>query len=110
MLTWIYETQPLFRVDNKMGKCLILNFALEYVDDIPIREENFYMYLRASDAGWRVELDKAVSWGLLNKDMVDNLISELHHALIKKEDYNIREYVLAHKDKGSYFQYFVLDK
>ena len=110
MLTWIDETQPLFSVGNKMGKRLIIDFILEYVDDIPIKEEHFYIDLRASDAGWRAELNKAMSWGLLNKGMVDKLIFELNNAILKREDYNIREYVLAHKDKESYFQYYVLNE
>lgn len=106
MLTWVYE-QPLFRVDDKEGNCLLLSFGLEYVDDIEIRAEDFFIYLRKSEAVWWVELDKDLSQGFINKDMADNLMQEINNALMKKEDYNIRDYVSSHKDKVSYFRCFV---
>ena len=106
MLTWIYE-QPHFRVDNKEGSCLLLSFGLEYVDDIEIESERFFIYLRKNGADWRVELDRDSSRWSVNKDMVDNLMQEINHALMKKEDYDIRDYVLSHKAHGSYFQCFV---
>ena len=109
MLTWMYELYPLFSVGNKMGKCLILNFGLEYVDDIQINGEDFYIHLRASKAGWRAEFDKAMSWGLINKSMIDNLIREINTALTRKEDYDIVAYILAHKDNESYLSYAVRD-
>ena len=106
MLTWIYE-QPYFRVDSKEGNCLLLSFGLEYVDDIEIQGERFFIYLKKKEAVWWVELDKDSSYWSVNKDMVDNLMQEINHALMKKEDYDIGDYVLSHKANGSYFQCFV---
>ena len=106
MLTWIYE-QPLFEVDNKKGKYLLLSFGLEYVDDIEIQGERFLIYLRKSEAVWQVELDKGSSEWSVNKEMVYNLMQEINQALMKKEDYDIQDYVLSHKANGSYFQGFV---
>lgn len=106
MLTWIYE-QPHFWVDNKKEKCLLLSFGLEYVDDIEIQGERFYIYLQKNEAEWRVELDKDSSYWSINKDMVDNLMQEINNALMKKQDYDIRNYVLSHKANRSYFQSFV---
>ena len=77
------------------------------MDDIEIRAESFFIYLRKSEAVWSVELDKDLSQGFINKDMVDNLMQEINNALMKKEDYDIRDYVLSHKDNGSYFRCFV---
>ena len=106
MLTWIYE-QPYFWVDNKKEKCLLLSFGLEFVDDIEIQGERFFIDLQKNGAEWRVELDKASSYWSINKDMVDNLMQEINNALMKKEDYDICDYVLSHKANGSYFQCFV---
>ena len=77
MLTWIYE-QPHFRVDNKEGSCLLLSFGLEYVDDIEIESERFFIYLRKNGVDWRVELDRDSSRWSVNKDMVDNLMQEIN--------------------------------
>ena len=106
MLTWRYE-QPHFYGSNKKGNCIILGFGHEYLDDIEISGEMFFLYLRKHEAQWQVELDKNMSRWWANKEMVDRLIHEINDALTKKEDYDISAYAVSHKSPGSYFHFGV---
>jgi len=106
MIVW-EKDQPYFISDDKKGDCILLQFGLEYIDDIDIAGERFFVFFQKDESGWKAKIDKNMSHGIVHKDLIDELITEINFTLETRGSFDIVEYVVSNKESYAYFSFIV---
>ena len=109
MLIW-EANRPFFSIHRQRGSCIWLSFVLEYVDDISMKEENFFFCLQQNQTAWRAALDKYRSDGIIHRSMIDRLIEMINNALTTKSNLDFIEYVKMNKSSDAYFTYSLTEQ
>ena len=105
-IDWINE-RPYFILDDEKGDCILLNFGLDYIDDIEIDYERFFIYLQKDGVAWKANRDTARSFGIIHGDMINDLLAKINNALETRADFDIIEYVMANKKDYAFLHRFV---
>ena len=108
MLIW-EANRPFFAMHRQRGSCIWLSFGLDYVDDVPVKEENFVICLEQNETAWRATLDKNRSFGIIHRSMIDRLLEMLNNAVRTKSDLDFIEYVKTNKSSAAYFTYILTE-
>ena len=106
MIVW-EKDHPYFTSDDKKGDCILLHFGLEYIDDIDIAGERFFVYFQKDESKWRAKIDKNMSHGIVHKDLIDELTAEINFTLETRGSFDIVEYVVSNKESYAYFSFIV---
>lgn len=107
-VTIVWEKdRPYFVSDDKKGDCLLLNFGLEYVDDIEIANERFFVFLQKGVSGWKVQIDKEMSHGIIHRDLVHELTAKIDQALGRRGVFDMVGYALSNKADYAYLSHHV---
>lgn len=101
------NNRPYFMSDDKKGDCVLLQFVWEYIDDIDLDGERFFVFLQKGEAGWKAKIDDKLSYGTLHKDLVHELIAEINFALEARGAFEMIEYVASNKHSDAFFSFFV---
>lgn len=101
------KDRPYFISDDKRGDCILLQFVLEYIDDIAIDGERFFVFLQKDEAGWKAKIDDKLSYGTLHRDLIHELIAEINFALEARGAFDMVEYVASSKHSDAFFSFFV---
>ena len=104
MLIW-EDNRPFFAVHRQRGSRIWLSFVLDYVDDVPVKEENFFICLQQDPTAWRAALDKNRSDGIVHKSMINRLIEMINNAVATKSNLDFIVYVKMNKSSNAYFTY-----
>lgn len=107
-ITIVWEKdRPYFISDDKKGDCILLNFGLEYVDDIEIANERFFVFLQKGESGWKVQIDKEMSHGIIHRGLVHELTAKIDQALKTRDSFDILGYALSNKTDYAYLSHHV---
>ena len=109
MLIW-EENRPFFAIHRQRGSCIWLSFGLDYVDDIPVKEEDFSICLQQSHTAWQATLDKYRSDGIVHRSMIDRLIKMINNALTKISNLDFIDYVKLNRTSAAYFTYSLTEQ
>ena len=101
--------RPFFAIHCQRGSCIWLSFVLEYVDDISMKEENFFICLQQNETVWRATLDKNRSDGIVHRSMIDRLLELINEALTTKSNLDFIKYVKMNKSSDAYFTYTLME-
>lgn len=104
MLIW-EDNRPFFAIYHERGSCIWLSFGLDYVDDILVKGEDFYICLEQNQTAWQATLDKNRSDWIVHRSMIDRLIEMINNALTTKSNLDFIEYVKMNKSSDAYFTY-----
>ena len=107
-ITILWENdRPYFVSGDKKGDCLLLNFGLEYIDDIEISGERFIIFIQKDEAAWEAIVDKDRSHGIIHRDLVHELTAKINDALEAKGSFDIVEYAMANKKEYAFLDHLV---
>jgi hypothetical protein len=107
-ITIVWEKdRPYFVSDNNKGDCILLNVGLEYIDDIEISGEMFFVILQKDASGWKANIDKEISHGIIHGDMVHELVAEINNTLETRGSFDIIAYVMSNKEEYAYLTHLV---
>ena len=107
-ITSIWEKdRPYFISDEKKGDCILLNFGLEYVDDIEVASEAFFVFLQKDESGWKAKIDPEMSHGIIHRDIIRELTAKINSTLGTKGSFDIVDYVMSNKEDYAYFSHHV---
>jgi hypothetical protein len=109
MLIW-EANRPFFAIHRQRGSCIWLSFVLEYVDDISVKEENFFICLQQNQTAWQTTLDKNRSDGIVHRSMIDRLLEMINNVLTTKSNLDFIEYVKLNKSSDAYFTYSLTEQ
>ena len=101
------KDRPYFISDEKKGDCILLNFGLEYVDDIEVASEAFFVFLQKDESGWKAKIDLEMSHGIIHRDMIRELTARINSTLGTKGSFDIVDYVMSNKEDYAYFSHHV---
>ena len=107
-ITILWENdRPYFVSGDKKGDCLLLNFGLEYIDDVEIAGERFFIFLQKGASGWKAQIDREMSHGIIHRDLVHELTAKINDALEAKGSFDIVEYAMANKKEYAFLDHLV---
>lgn len=107
-ITIVWENnRPYFISDEKKGDCILLNFGLEYVDDIEVASERFFVFLQKGESGWKAQIDKEMSHGIIHRDLVHELTAAIDQALERRDVFDMVGYVMSNKADYAYLSHHV---
>ena len=109
MLIW-EANRPFFAIHRQRGSCIWLSFVLDYVDDICVKGEDFFICLEQKQATWQATLDKDRSDWFVHTSMIDQLIEMINNALTTKSNLDFIDYVKLNKSSDAYFTYSLTEQ
>jgi len=69
--------------------------------------KGFLFFLHKNKSGWKAKIDKNLSLGVVHKDLIDKLITEINLTLETRGSFDIVEYVVSNKESDAYFSFIV---
>lgn len=101
------EDRPYFISDDRKGDCVLLNFGMEYVDDIEIASERYFIFLHQSESVWQAGIDKDLSHGIVHRDAILELIVKINHALEAGGIFDVTGYAILNKKEYAHLSQHV---
>ena len=101
------KDRPYFMSDDKKGDCTLLDFVLEYIDDIDIAGERFFVFLQKDESRWKAKIDIEMSHGIIHRDIIHELTAKINSTLETGDNFDILGFVMSNKAGYAYLSHHV---